>query len=76
MTELLATLSPRPLLATTRMCAMSDDEVLAIADLRVAGRKWSEIAQELGGTADARRVQLQRATGRVGRELGFEDDDE
>jgi DNA-directed RNA polymerase specialized sigma24 family protein len=51
-------------------------EELAIADLRVAGRKWSEIAQELGGTADARRVQLQRAAGRVGRELGFEDDDE
>jgi hypothetical protein len=41
-----------------------------------AGLKWSEIAQELGGTADARRVQLQRAAGRVGRELGLEDDDE
>jgi len=51
-------------------------EERSIADLRVAGRKWTEIAEELGGTADARRVQLQRAAGRVGRELGIEDDDE
>lgn len=52
------------------------DEERSIADLRVAGQKWTEIAEELGGTADARRVQLQRAAGRVGRELGLEDDDE
>ena len=51
-------------------------EERSIADLRVAGRKWTEIALELGGTADARRVQLQRAAGRIGRELGLEDDDE
>jgi RNA polymerase sigma-70 factor (ECF subfamily) len=51
-------------------------EERSIADLRVAGRRWAEIARELGGTADARRVQLQRAAGRVGRELGLEDDDE
>ncbi len=48
----------------------------SIADLRVAGRKWTEIALEMGGTADARRVQLQRAAGRVKREPGLEDDDE
>lgn len=47
-----------------------------IADLRVAGRSWVEIAQELGGSADARRVQLQRAISRVGREFGLEDDNE
>jgi RNA polymerase sigma-70 factor (ECF subfamily) len=52
------------------------DEERSIADLRAAGRKWTEIAEELGGTADARRVQLQRAAARVGRELGLEDDDE
>lgn len=51
-------------------------EERSIADLRVAGRKWSEVAAELGGTADARRVQLQRAAGRVGRELGLEDDND
>jgi RNA polymerase sigma-70 factor (ECF subfamily) len=52
------------------------EEERSIADLRASGRKWSEIASEMGGTADARRVQLQRAAGRVGRELGLEDDDE
>jgi DNA-directed RNA polymerase specialized sigma24 family protein len=51
-------------------------EERTIADLRALGRKWTEIALELGGTADARRVQFQRAAARVGRELGLEDDDE
>jgi RNA polymerase sigma-70 factor (ECF subfamily) len=56
--------------------ARLSDEERAIADLRVAGRKWTEIAQELGGTADARRVQLERAGKRVERELGLENTDE
>jgi DNA-directed RNA polymerase specialized sigma24 family protein len=56
--------------------ARLSEEERSIADLRALGRKWTEIALELGGTADARRVQFQRAAGRVGRELGFEDDDE
>lgn len=47
-----------------------------IADLRVTGRSWAEVAEELGGSADARRVQLQRSVSRVSRELGLEDDDE
>lgn len=47
-----------------------------IADLRVAGRSWAEVARELGGSADARRVQFQRAISRVGRELGLEVVDE
>jgi RNA polymerase sigma-70 factor (ECF subfamily) len=47
-----------------------------IADLRVAGRSWAEVAEELGGNADVRRVQLQCAVSRVSRELGLEDDDE
>jgi hypothetical protein len=51
-------------------------EEQAIADLRVAGRSWAEVARELGGTADARRMQFQRAADRVGRELGLEDGDE
>jgi RNA polymerase sigma-70 factor (ECF subfamily) len=56
--------------------ARLSEEERSIADLRALGRKWTEIAAELGGTADARRVQLQRAAGRVGRELGLGDDDE
>jgi RNA polymerase sigma-70 factor (ECF subfamily) len=56
--------------------ARLSDEERTIADLRALGRKWTEIALELGGTANARRVQLERAAGRVGRELGLGDDDE
>jgi RNA polymerase sigma-70 factor (ECF subfamily) len=56
--------------------ARLSEEERSIADLRAAGRKWAEIAAGLGGTADARRIQLQRAAARVGRELGFEDGDE
>jgi RNA polymerase sigma-70 factor (ECF subfamily) len=47
-----------------------------IAELRVDGRSWDEVAKELGGSADARRVQMQRAISRVNRELGSEDGDE
>jgi hypothetical protein len=47
-----------------------------IADLRVAGRSWGEVTDELGGSADARRVQFQRAISRVTRELGLEGGDE
>jgi RNA polymerase sigma-70 factor (ECF subfamily) len=56
--------------------ARLDEEERSIADLRVAGRSWAEIAQLLGGSADARRIQLRRAATRVSRELGLEDDDE
>jgi RNA polymerase sigma-70 factor (ECF subfamily) len=47
-----------------------------IAELRGAGRSWAEVAAELGGSADARRVQFQRAVARIGRELGLEDADD
>jgi RNA polymerase sigma-70 factor (ECF subfamily) len=47
-----------------------------MAELRVDGRSWAEVAEELGGSADARRVQFQRAVSRVSRELGLEDDHE
>jgi RNA polymerase sigma-70 factor (ECF subfamily) len=50
-------------------------EEQAIADLRADGRSWAEVAQALGGTADARRMQLQRAADRVGRQLGLESAD-
>jgi RNA polymerase sigma-70 factor (ECF subfamily) len=46
-----------------------------IAELRGAGRSWAEVAAELGGSADGRRVQFQRAVARVSRELGLEDAD-
>jgi RNA polymerase sigma-70 factor (ECF subfamily) len=52
--------------------ARLSEEEQFIADLRADGRSWAEVAQELGGTADARRMQLQRAADRVARELGLE----
>jgi RNA polymerase sigma-70 factor (ECF subfamily) len=45
-----------------------------LADLRAAGLAWAEIAARLGGTAQARRVQLSRAVERVARRLGLDDD--
>jgi RNA polymerase sigma-70 factor (ECF subfamily) len=45
-----------------------------LAELRNQGLGWAEVARELGGTADGRRMQLDRAVRRVARELGLEDD--
>jgi ECF sigma factor len=50
------------------------DEERRIAELRAEGREWVEVAAELGGAADARRMQFQRAISRVARELGLEED--
>jgi RNA polymerase sigma-70 factor (ECF subfamily) len=51
------------------------DEERRIAELRADGHGWAEVAAEMGGAADARRMQLQRAIGRVARELGLEEED-
>jgi RNA polymerase sigma factor (sigma-70 family) len=45
-----------------------------LADLRNHGLAWAEIARQLGGTAQARRVQLSRAVDRVARDLGLIDE--
>lgn len=45
------------------------EEERRIADLRAEGWEWSEIAARLGGTAQARRMQLARAVHRVARAL-------
>jgi DNA-directed RNA polymerase specialized sigma24 family protein len=47
-----------------------------LADRRGAGQPWAEIAAALGGTPNARRMQLQRAIDRVAPELGLEEDEE
>lgn len=44
-----------------------------MVELRGDGRSWAEVAQELGGTSQARRVQLARAVRRVSAELGIDD---
>ena len=40
-----------------------------LADLRAQGCEWAEIAARLGGTPQARRMQLARAVDRVEQQL-------
>jgi RNA polymerase sigma-70 factor (ECF subfamily) len=51
------------------------DEEKQIADLRGEGLPWADIAARLGGTVQARRMQLARAVERVARELGLDEED-
>jgi RNA polymerase sigma-70 factor (ECF subfamily) len=48
------------------------DEERQLADLRGQGLAWGDIADRLGGTAQARRMQLARAVERVAGALGLE----
>ncbi len=50
------------------------EEERALADRRAQGVGWAEIAASLGGTAQGRRKQLERAVERVVRQLGLEED--
>jgi RNA polymerase sigma factor (sigma-70 family) len=63
-------LAARELLQATRD-RMSADE-LKLLDLRTAGREWTGIAAELGGSAEALRKKLTRAIDRVARALGID----
>ena len=47
-------------------------EERGIADRRGEGRSWAEIAEEFGGTGDARRKQLARALDRIAVDLGLD----
>jgi RNA polymerase sigma factor (sigma-70 family) len=47
-----------------------------VADLRGQGFSWPEIAAQVGGTPDGRRVQLSRALDRVSQQLGLDEDGE
>ena len=49
--------------------AQLSDEERQLAELRKSGRKWEDIARELGGRPDALRKKLSRAIERVTREL-------
>lgn len=57
-----------------RLRARLAPEERQIADLRGEGREWADIAQRLGGTAEARRKQFQRALTAALAELGIADD--
>ena len=45
-----------------------------LAELRGDGQPWTAIASELGGTAEGRRKQLERAYERISRELDLDED--
>ncbi len=47
------------------------DEERQIADLRSQGLSWEDVAGRLGGSGQARRMQLSRGVERVGRALGL-----
>ncbi len=49
------------------------DEERRLADLRAAGRSWAEVAEEVGGNADAMRFRLTRALDRVTRDLQLQE---
>lgn len=49
------------------------DEERAIADLRKDGLGWAEVTTQLGGTPQARRMQLARAVERVSRQIGLDE---
>jgi RNA polymerase sigma-70 factor (ECF subfamily) len=52
------------------------DEERQLADRRAEGLAWEDIAAAHGGTAQARRKQLERAVERVARQLGLEDEND
>jgi RNA polymerase sigma factor (sigma-70 family) len=51
---------------------LSEDE-RAMSDMRSLGKSWEEIAQQLGGTAQSRRMQFTRAMDRVTAALGIKE---
>lgn len=61
----------RDLLDRFRRCL--NDEERQLAEWRSDGVSWTEIAVRLGGTPDARRLQLSRAVDRAARELGLDE---
>ena len=58
-----------------RLLAGLSAEERQLADFRCEGLAWGENAARLGGTPQARRMQLTRALGRVSSELGEVDQD-
>jgi RNA polymerase sigma-70 factor (ECF subfamily) len=53
--------------------ALLTEDERQLVDLRLAGNTWPEIAEALGGQAQARRRQLDRALDRVSQQLGLEE---
>jgi RNA polymerase sigma factor (sigma-70 family) len=58
-----------------RFHALLDTDERQLVNFRTEGLSWDQIAQEMGGTADSRRVQYNRAVKRAVKALGLDDDD-
>ncbi len=56
-----------------RMREALSPEERRVADLRSEGLGWEQVAAELGGSAQARRMQLSRGIERASRQLGLEE---
>lgn len=56
-----------------RMREALSPEERQVADLRSEGLGWEQVAAELGGSAQARRMQLSRGIERASRQLGLEE---
>jgi len=65
-------LAGKELLERVRQSLSAEERQLA--DLRSQGLAWADIADRLGGTPQARRMQLSRAMDRVARDLGLEEE--
>jgi RNA polymerase sigma-70 factor (ECF subfamily) len=59
-----------------KLWSQLSEEERGLADLRVQGRTWPEIAAAVGGQPQARRRQLERALDRVVQDYGLEDADD
>lgn len=57
----------------TKIQARLSPEERRVSELRRDGLSWEDVAETLGGTAQARRMQLDRAADRVLRQLGLSD---
>jgi RNA polymerase sigma factor (sigma-70 family) len=55
-----------------RALGLMDVQVREMAVCRTRGMEWSEIAAQIGGTADARRKQFQRAVNQIAKTLQVE----
>ena len=68
--------TPSRLVAGKELLARVNDLFTAderqVADLRAQGMAWAEVADRLGGTAQARRMQLARAAERIAKDLGLD----
>jgi RNA polymerase sigma factor (sigma-70 family) len=57
-----------------RVRTLFSPEEAQISDLRGQGHSWEEIASQLGGTAQSKRVQFSRALERINKQLGFDEE--